>query len=446
MADFKKHFTGHGKTNVKVCDVIVYPGHFAIVVGFDVDGTPLTVGQNGSPSKKPSVVTGDGDTPDKPSRTGNITINTVDTFENTGTQETDWEAYSPNEPNDPATGKPPDLPQGIKDKSADAEKERPTRDAKGDLKPMSEPGKKKWLAIWLACRERNYAMMGVDATGKKESLTISRREIVQPPNAPQYVAVPPAAPSGGQYVGVEGGWRGSNVNVTTTDTTTLGGGDPVRDNSASVNNGSPQGGVYVGYSTALSPNFVGQAEFGGGYGNNNKTVAGIPGTAGIPVGGIAARIPNDSTSVKTTWDLHLLARLGLKVTPNTNVFLTGGGGLLHSETTVNCTAAGVCGGIGVPPFTATHSSTRRGWIVGAGIETVLTRGWRTRLEYRHADYGTDSALYGNPTLLAVNAGTKLTTDQVMLGFSYQFGAPLVLDRPRPAYSGPPMVVKAPALK
>ena len=155
---------------------------------------------------------------------------------------------------------------------------------------MSEPGKKKWLAIWLACRERNYAMMGVDATGKKESLTISRREIVQPPNAPQYVAVPPAAPSGGQYAGVEGGWRGSNVNVTTTDTTTLGGGDPVRDNSASVNNGSPQGGVYVGYSTALSPNFVGQAEFGGGYGNNNKTVAGIPGTAGIPVGGIAARI------------------------------------------------------------------------------------------------------------------------------------------------------------
>ena len=52
MADFKKHFTGHGKTNVKVCDVIVYPGHFAIVVGFDVDPTPLTVAQNENPSKK----------------------------------------------------------------------------------------------------------------------------------------------------------------------------------------------------------------------------------------------------------------------------------------------------------------------------------------------------------------------------------------------------------
>jgi outer membrane immunogenic protein len=196
----------------------------------------------------------------------------------------------------------------------------------------------------------------------------------------------------------------------------------------------------------LGPSLVGQAEVGGGYGGPSKTQPGIPGTAGIPVAGIPARVPNDSSNVKATWDMHLLGRLGVPVMPGTTVFVTGGGGLLYSKTTVNCTVAGVCGGIGVPPFIATSSATRAGWILGTAVETMLGRGWRARLEYRHADYGSSTATYGNPALLSVTANTKLTTDTVMLGLSYQLGAPLLAPAPRPLPSGPPVVVKAPALK
>lgn len=389
--------------------------HMVTVVGFTPNGQPLTVGQNGTVS------------PNNP-KAGNVTLNSADTFENSGKQAKDWEAYSPNDGSEP--------PQNIKDKSTEAGKGQP---------PTTDAQKKAWLAVWLLCRERNYAMMGTDAAGKKESLKISRREVIQPPDAPQYVTAPPTPPDGGLYAGGEGGGRSTGgSHVTTTRTTTLGGDDAVLDSRSAFNSAGAVGGVYIGYSSPFSPNFVAQVEVGGGSGNTDTTHAGIPGTAGIPVAGIPARIPNDSTNVKTTWDLHVLGRLGVKVTPSTTLFVTGGGGWLHSETTVNCTTAGVCGGIGVPPFTATNSATRAGWILGGAVETTITRMWKARLEYRHGDYGTQTTVYGNPALLAVAASTRLTTDQVMFGVSYQFGAPPV--SPRPAYSGPPMVTKAPALK
>jgi hypothetical protein len=52
---FKKHFSPKHGRKPKLCDIIAYgpkgqqPGHVVTVVGFDSDGNPLTVGQNGNP-------------------------------------------------------------------------------------------------------------------------------------------------------------------------------------------------------------------------------------------------------------------------------------------------------------------------------------------------------------------------------------------------------------
>lgn len=402
-------------TAAQPCDVIVYffdkeATHFAIVVDVDANGKPTAViGQTTHSNLKLSGPFGqEGETSEKT---------------------TPVEYWRPNA----AVDKP--LPDKVKKAQDDAKKADPKKDAE-----KKDGGV--WYKYWKICHDRNVAAF----EGRPISSLI--RTPSQAANAPQYVVAPPTTTDGGLYAGVEGGARiTGGSSVTTTGTTTLNGADNVLEPRSNFNGAGPAGGVYIGYTSPFSSNFVAQVELGGGYGNTDKTQAGIPGTAGIPVPGITARIPNDSTTVKTTWDLHVLGRLGTKITPSTTLFVTGGGGLLHAETTVNCTAAGVCGGIGVPPFSATNAATRAGWILGGAIETAVTRSLKARLEYRHGDYGTHSAVYGNPAQLAVNASTKLVTDQVMVGLSYRFGAPPAPPSPaRAPYSGPPMVVKAPALK
>ena len=69
---------------------------------------------------------------------------------------------------------------------------------------------------------------------------------------------------------------------------------------------------------------------------------------------------------------------------------TGGVQWQHVEATVNC-AANTCGiGLlgGFPPgapYLQTNDTTRTGWAIGGGVETMLPGKWLLRGEYRYAD-------------------------------------------------------------
>jgi outer membrane immunogenic protein len=59
-----------------------------------------------------------------------------------------------------------------------------------------------------------------------------------------------------------------------------------------------------------------------------------------------------------------------------------------------------------------------GWTAGLGGEYALDRNWSARIEYLHADFGADNAVYtAEPRM------TKLTADMVRLALNYRLGAP-----------------------
>jgi hypothetical protein len=114
------------------------------VIAVTEGAKPRTIGQNGSPAQPGAA---------NP-KSGNVTINSVGTFLNTmnKAEATDWEVYEP----DPAQ----ELPEDIKKAQKDAAAADQGKDDK-----MPEETKKKWLELWRLCRNRNYALMGADASG-----------------------------------------------------------------------------------------------------------------------------------------------------------------------------------------------------------------------------------------------------------------------------------------
>jgi outer membrane immunogenic protein len=227
----------------------------------------------------------------------------------------------------------------------------------------------------------------------------------------------------GFYVGAQGGIDWTKGNWTTTEVISLGGRDPLVDQLKSLYKADPLLGLYMGYLFSLAQFFDGfdswffGSEFDVDY-MNAAMDPGIPGTGAI---GTAAVRGNDSVTVRAKWDMALRARLGYLATPSTLLFVAGGPAWLHMDSTVNCTAAGVCGTNLIPAFTQTNSTTQVGWTLGGGVEQQLWGRLHGRLEYRYSDYGKWSTSFGTPANLFVGSDIKLHTQSVMAGLVYAFG-------------------------
>jgi len=229
---------------------------------------------------------------------------------------------------------------------------------------------------------------------------------------------PPSSVTG-LYVGGSVGWRGSSTNWTTTGIDSLGTRDPVGpDNDKSMRSGSAYGSVYGGYNWEVGNNWFVGAEATFGYGNNTAD-PGIPGTVPFLVNAISSA--NDSITVQQNWDAALKARLGYEINPFTNIFVAAGPAWQRETTTLRCSAAGACGLNGIAAFAGTNATTRTGWTVGTGVESQIWRHVVARFEYRHSDYGTNSALFGNAAALAVSSRMRSTSDIAMLGIGYSWG-------------------------
>ena len=238
----------------------------------------------------------------------------------------------------------------------------------------------------------------------------------------------------GFYVGGGGGGIWDKGTWTTTEVISLGVRDPLVDQLKNLYKANPFLGLYIGYLFNVA-DFLGfgpsvglnycpvcdEFYFGPEYGLDWMNVAmdpGIPGTGAI---GTAAVRSNDSVTVKANWDMTLRMRLGYLATPSTMLFAAGGAAWMHEEAKVNCTAAGVCGTNGIPPFTQSNSTTKVGWTAGGGVEQQIWGNWHGRLEYRYSDYGKWSTSFGAPANLFVASDIKLHTQSVMAGLSYAFG-------------------------
>ena len=181
---------------------------------------------------------------------------------------------------------------------------------------------------------------------------------------------------------------------------------------------------YFGYNYQFATRWLAGIEGDVGFGNGKATLANVYYPNNVMSNGNGL----DSFAVKSGWDASLRGRLGFLVTPSFLVYGTGGAAWQHIEATSNCSAVGNTNcqpGI-LAPSMITDSTTKPGWTVGAGIETMLWHNWIVRGEYRYADFGTVSNTDTRvcrgclPSTLVVTDTLRLKTQTATFGIAYKF--------------------------
>lgn len=168
-------------------------------------------------------------------------------------------------------------------------------------------------------------------------------------------------------------------------------------NYANYNGTGFRGALIAGYDWQIADRWIAGIEGDVGFGDKTTTLSGfMPGVSGSLPGGPI--LPGDESSVRTTWDASLRARLGYLVRPSMLAYGTGGIAWMHVEANSTCGAA-TC----LSAQSSTDTQTLTGWTIGGGLETRLGQHWRARGEYRYADFGTMHAsfsYFGIPTATA----------------------------------------------
>jgi opacity protein-like surface antigen len=234
---------GKPDKTAKVCDVIVYgeeagggnPSHFVIAV--TEGNNPFTIGQNGNPPKPPIP---------EGTKLGNVTINSVGTWQNSNKEAKDWEVYEPIDEKsaDKIVKEHKEaIDKAAKDAAAAVQKDK---DGK-----MPKETQNKWLALWKLCRKRNWDLMGPDASGTEPKQSFR-------PAAPQPLGPTPSPlrPSEGYYAdrflfGVEGVANFNQLGILEKDAT-----NGVAKNGFGESSRAGGGGFIVGANTRIFSRMV----------------------------------------------------------------------------------------------------------------------------------------------------------------------------------------------
>lgn len=122
---------------------------------------------------------------------------------------------------------------------------------------------------------------------------------------------------------------------------------------------------------------------------------------------------NSSATVKNElgWQGSIRARAGYAI-DRALLFVTAGVAIAAPETSLTAASANLGG------LTVSNSSTRAGFTVGGGAEYAFTNNWIGKLEYRYADYGTQTIAGANSVNGAVKNSAQVNT--VTAGVSYKF--------------------------
>jgi outer membrane immunogenic protein len=195
---------------------------------------------------------------------------------------------------------------------------------------------------------------------------------------------------------------------------------------------------YVGYDWQLGPQWLVGLEGDWAWARGGRTLSGMFVPGGNNNTNLANGYAENTYAVNTTWDASFRARLGLTPVPNVLLYATGGVAWLHVEQVSACGTLVVglddCAPSGFSPATITDATTRTGWTVGGGLETIWWDHWIARAEYRYADFGTWSpgdvrtcpaggagVCTGTPNAtLSTTTAVQLRTHTVTFGLAYKF--------------------------
>ncbi|MEW4468961.1 outer membrane protein [Parasphingorhabdus sp. JC815] len=175
----------------------------------------------------------------------------------------------------------------------------------------------------------------------------------------------------GPYVGVQAGWNRAEVADRTIDTQTV---------DAEVSRDAVVLGGYAGYNHKVSDRFVigAEAGFSGAFDDE-----------------IRARTSGNSIIIDPRYSFELTGRAGYLVDDKTLAYVRGGYANARVRTTLVSDNA-----------TSRASDNLDGWLVGGGVERMLTNNISARLEYRYTDFGNNGGLYDQ--------------HQALVGISYNF--------------------------
>lgn len=175
------------------------------------------------------------------------------------------------------------------------------------------------------------------------------------------------------------------------------------------------GGAQIGYNWQTSENWVLGAEA-------DLQASGINGST------TAIRFPTGFNTHSTTvskrigWFGTVRGRIGYLVTPQWLLYATAG--LAYGDTKVKFSTSDVVDGcivLGTVCAGGSSSSTRIGWTVGAGVETMLTKNWSVKAEYLYVDLGRKSATIAASTgPLSFRSSTKFHEHIIRVGLNYHF--------------------------
>jgi len=149
----------------------------------------------------------------------------------------------------------------------------------------------------------------------------------------------------------------------------------------------------------------------------------VPGATALPPGNPGQFLSLDQ---KLRWFGTVRGRVGVTFAPTVLAYVTGGlayGEIKTEGTLVNTPFFG--------PIVSTafsHSVTKSGWTVGAGIEARLWDNWTGKIEYLYMDLGTVSGTIAPAPVFGLVGATyssRITDNILRVGLNYKFGPPPV---------------------
>jgi outer membrane immunogenic protein len=140
-----------------------------------------------------------------------------------------------------------------------------------------------------------------------------------------------------------------------------------------------------------------------------------------------------SLSERLEWLGTVRGRIGATVTPTLMPYVTGGlayGQIRVSETVSGTNVSGTNGANGAT-FTPgggsfSNNTTKVGWTIGAGVESVLWGNWTGKIEYLYVDLGTVSGSFSTSLItstggnLLAGYSSHVTDNIVRVGLNYTF--------------------------
>jgi outer membrane immunogenic protein len=241
----------------------------------------------------------------------------------------------------------------------------------------------------------------------------------RPAPAPMYKAPPPVPVFSwtGCYGGVNAGYAWGKADVVST--ISVAGINPnavAAAESPSINLSGFTGGAQLGCNYQIGAivwGIEGDFDYMGLRGSNTTTAI-------FPGGGGAFTV---ASSVNTTWLATVRPRVGVAFDRGL-IYVTGG--LAATNLQYNNTFTSVAGNF----ETASISTTRTGWTIGAGWEYAFDFNWSAKLEYLYTDFGHASTT-GTEFFLGVLDGNththdvRLRSSLLRVGLNYRFGGPVM---------------------